>query len=167
MPTSGGTGGEDPYARDGVGDGDAMVAATKEAFSFGPVDSQLFLDSEMPSLYDVFNDMYGEPPRPIRRVEKSQALDSSLISETRRKIAESKKSGRHFSTVRRVSGRRRQKELADKDAPAMLYVVGRTPAPSANGSVRHVRRQGVAQHDDRARNSGLFAFRSWSRNRGW
>ncbi|MFM8288732.1 MAG: hypothetical protein ACKOGA_18735, partial [Planctomycetaceae bacterium] len=50
----GGSGGDawhDPDSRGGVHDGDALVAATRDAASFGPVESEIFMDSETPSLY--------------------------------------------------------------------------------------------------------------------
>lgn len=53
MPTSGGKKDADPSARSGVGDGDMLVAAQDEAYTFGPVDSNLFLDSQVPSMYQT------------------------------------------------------------------------------------------------------------------
>lgn len=126
MPTSGGNRWDDPSARSGVGDGDALVAAKDEALSFGPVESELFLDSDMPSLYDMFDDTYGEPPKPNKKQQKAIALAQQDREETEQRIAQSQRSGREFSTVRRRVDRKR-KELADRDAPAMLYVVGQTP----------------------------------------
>ncbi|MFN9984986.1 MAG: hypothetical protein ACK52S_05480, partial [Pirellula sp.] len=52
MPTSGGQKRGESWSRQGVGDGDMLVAAKDEAYTFGPVDSDLFLDSEVPSMYD-------------------------------------------------------------------------------------------------------------------
>ncbi|MBC8355443.1 MAG: transglutaminase domain-containing protein [Planctomycetes bacterium] len=126
MPTSGGNRWHDPYARSGVGDGDAMVAAKDEALSFGPVESDLFLDSEMPSLYDMFDDTYGEPPRPNKRQQKAVSLAPQDRKETEQRIAQTQRSGREFSMVRRRVERKRE-ELSDRNAPAMLYVVGQTP----------------------------------------
>ncbi len=48
MPTSGGKGGNDQAARQGVGDGDMMVAAKDQAFTFGPIESEVFLESQLP-----------------------------------------------------------------------------------------------------------------------
>src|SRR5690606_22644437 len=45
MPSSGGNQWSSEFARSGVGDGDAMVAAKENALSFGPVESELFLES--------------------------------------------------------------------------------------------------------------------------
>ncbi len=126
MPASGGDRWNDEHARAGVGDGDAMVAAKDEAMSFGPVESELFLDSDMPSLYDMFSDMYGEPPQPKRNQERNIGLAPGDIQETEQQIAQSERSGREFSAVRRPA-QRRFGTLEDRTAPAMLYVVGRVP----------------------------------------
>ena len=125
MPSSGGTPWNDDFASAGVGDGDALVAAKEEAMTFGPVDSELFLDSEMPSLYDMVNEVYGDPVTP-KKIKKSVALapgDTKIIEQ---RIAKSKRSGREFSTLRSQVDRQR-KALNDRDAVAMLYVVGQTP----------------------------------------
>jgi hypothetical protein len=126
MPTSGGNRWYDPYARAGVGDGDAMVAAKDNAMSFGPVESELFLESEMPSLYDIFNDLLGEDPKLMKQRQRAIALDPLTETREQEDTSQTQRSGREFSTVRRQADRRRQR-LEDRDAPAMLYVIGRTP----------------------------------------
>ncbi len=126
MPTSGGTRWHDPHARSGVGDGDAMVAARDEAMSFGPVESELFLDSDMPTLYDMFNDLYGDPPKPKKKRERNVGLAPSDVKETEQQLAKTERSGREFSAVRRKVDRKPQ-SLDDRQAAAMLYVVGRVP----------------------------------------
>ncbi len=60
MPTSGGNQGADDAARQGVGNGEMLVAAKDQAFTFGPVDSDLFLESQLPTLYDLASDVFGE-----------------------------------------------------------------------------------------------------------
>jgi hypothetical protein len=124
FPTSGGTGAYDPTARQGVHDGDMLVAGKHDARSFGPVDSELFLDSDRPSLYDIFNDQYGEPP-PRRNADRSVALPPSLELEVEQRMAQSGAAGREFSTVREA--RRSPGELADQPQPALFHLVGRTP----------------------------------------
>jgi hypothetical protein len=126
MPTSGGTRWHDPHARSGIGDGDAMVAAKDEALSFGPVESELFLDSDMPTLYDMFNDLYGDPPKPKDKHERNIGLAQSEMNETEQRIAKTERSGREFSAVRRKV-ERKPRALHDREAPAMLYVAGRVP----------------------------------------
>jgi transglutaminase-like putative cysteine protease len=126
MPSSGGNRWSDEFARSGVGDGDAMVAAEEDAMSFGPVESELFLESEMPSLYDIASDMYGEPPKPNKKSQRAIALTGVPMKEKEQRIAKTERSGREFSTVRRKVERERE-TLEDRDAAALLYLVGRVP----------------------------------------
>jgi hypothetical protein len=126
MPTSGGNRWYDPFARGGVGDGDMLVSAKDMALSFGPVESDLFLDSDMPTLYDVFNELYGEPATKKRKQQRAVSLSREEVLELEQRVAEAKRSGREFSAVRRRVQRRRN-QLADRDSTALLYVVGRTP----------------------------------------
>ena len=126
LPTSGGDRWYDPFARAGVGDGDAMVAAREDAMSFGPVESELFLESDMPTLYDMFNELYGDPPKPTGNRERAISLDSGTVKDTHERIARTQRSGQEFSTLRKRIALQR-KPLEDRDAPAMLYLVGRVP----------------------------------------
>jgi hypothetical protein len=126
MPTSGGNRWNDPYARSGVGDGDNLIAAKDEALSFGPVESDLFLESQMPSLYDVADDLYGEPQKAGKRHERTIAITAQNVGEEKGHTAQASRSGREFSAVRRRV-RRRSETLPDRPAPALLYFVGRTP----------------------------------------
>ncbi len=127
MPASGGQRWYDPYARAGVGDGDAMVAAREDAMSFGPVESELFLESQLPTLYDMFNELYGEPLRPQERQERAVNLVGETIRYPEQRVAETRSSGREFSTLRRRV-RARNQRLDDRDSPAMLYLVGEVPS---------------------------------------
>lgn len=150
MPTSGGNQWYDPFAQSGVGDGDALVAAKDQALSFGPVESDLFLDSDMPSLYDMLDDTYGEPLKPNKKQQRAISLAPQNRDEleTEQRIAQTQRGGREFSSVRRRVPRKR-KELSDRDAPAMLYVVGRTPL--------HL---GLETYD-------FFDGREWTHRSGW
>lgn len=125
MPSSGGERWSDPYARGGIGDGDALVAAQEDAMSFGAVDTDVFLDSEMPSLYDIFNDVLGEPPRP-QTLERTVALEFQETKENEEEIARDQRGGREFSVVRR-SPTRRPQSLDDRQANALMYVQGEVP----------------------------------------
>jgi protein-glutamine gamma-glutamyltransferase len=91
MPTSGGTTGKDSAARSGVGNGDALIAAKNHATSFGAVESDIFLDSEKPSLFDVFSDEFGEP-KPKKNVEQAQALSQQDLQSDEGKISEANRS---------------------------------------------------------------------------
>ncbi|MBM82783.1 MAG: hypothetical protein CMJ78_19655 [Planctomycetaceae bacterium] len=126
MPTSGGDRWSDDFARSGVGDGDAMVAAKDQAMSFGPVESELFLDSEMPTLYDMFNDLYGDPLPTPKKSERAIGLNNVTVKDIEQRVAKTERNGREFSVLRRQA-KGRQKTLDDRRAAAMFYVIGRVP----------------------------------------
>jgi hypothetical protein len=126
MPTSGGKKDADPSARNGVGDGDMLVAAQDEAYTFGPVDSDLFLDSQVPSMYDLASDMYGEPKSRPTKFMRAIAL-SSDTKETTEEGSESKKKGREFSAIREPVDRSNPIKPKGSDSRAILYLIGETP----------------------------------------
>lgn len=109
MPTSGGTTDKDSAARSGVGNGDALVAAKKHATSFGAVETDIFLDSEKPSLFDVFSDEFGEPMKRLQRVERAQALSPQNIKSEDGKSTEGNRSasGSEFSIERELPDERK------------------------------------------------------------
>ena len=109
MPTSGGTTGKDSAARSGVGNGDALVAAKKHATSFGAVETDIFLDSEKPSLFDVFSDEFGEPKKRLQRVERAQALSPQIRESEDGKSTEGNRSasGSEFSIERELPDERK------------------------------------------------------------
>ena len=124
LPASGGTDLYDPFARNGVGDGDALVRAETDASSVAPIaDTQVFLATDTPSLYDMFNDMYGEPSRP-KEMERAVALPADLTPRDEQQVATSKQAGREFSTTREPPQRR---GIADRESRAVLHLAGRTP----------------------------------------
>lgn len=125
MPFSGGDSWGDPWGTDGIGDGEHLVAGQRDATSSGPVDSSLYLTSQRPSLYDLWNDQYGEPPRAKEKQERAIALDASEVRDSEGKTADSDHAGREFSTVR--SGRRQTAKPPDIAARALLTVDGPTP----------------------------------------
>jgi protein-glutamine gamma-glutamyltransferase len=151
FPTSGGRDEYDDFAMRGLNDGDALVGATEEAASFGPVESELFLDSDMPSLYDMFSDTYGEPRKP-ERSEKAVAIDQKDSIDSHNEMATSQQANREFSTVRHPNRRhhshKRQRDLA---SAALLYVKGRVPL--------HLRLEAYDQFDGRvwAKSSSLVS----------
>ncbi len=126
MPTSGGQHQSDPYARQGVGDGDMLVAAKQNPMSFGPVDSGAYLESEMPSLYDMLDDRYGEPLTRTTRVGRAIALQGKVSSDPSQTPSESKRSGREFSTVRRKTARTSSRPHST-ESDALLYLKGPVP----------------------------------------
>ncbi|MFO0871410.1 MAG: transglutaminase-like domain-containing protein [Pirellulales bacterium] len=126
FPSSGGERWSDPHARAGVGDGEALVAARERALSFGPVESELFLESQMPSLYDIATEIYGRPPPPRGELERAIALDAGQVQHPTGRMSQTQQSGREFSAVRRRSPAA-QRSLDRRDSPALLYVAGPVP----------------------------------------
>ncbi|HEV3340836.1 MAG TPA: transglutaminase-like domain-containing protein [Pirellulales bacterium] len=124
MPSSGGDREYDPAARGGVNDGEDVVSAKDDAQSVGMTDSDLFLDSPDPSLYDALSEAYGEPIR-RKQTEAAIAVGEKNVRENDGRAAHNQKAGREFSTVR---GRRpAPRAMADLESEAMFYVEGRTP----------------------------------------
>ncbi|MEZ6066753.1 MAG: hypothetical protein R3B90_13840 [Planctomycetaceae bacterium] len=127
LPSSGGNRGNDPYARSGVGDGDLLVAGSKNIQSFAPIEEAPFVDDHLPGLYDVINDVSGEPrkipPRNGLRVAVPQELAAKLKQHLHTRT---EKAAREFSTLRRAVPPRQQK-IKDIASNALFYVAGRTP----------------------------------------
>lgn len=126
MPSSGGTGEYDPFSRGGVNDGDALIAGNENIKSFAPLDDAPFLDSEKPSLYDVFNDTFDEPPRKIKKQERAVALSAELLKHIHQTMAEAKQAGREFSLLRSEK-KADERRIRDLQTHALFYVAGRTP----------------------------------------
>lgn len=98
MPTSGGTGDYDRRARGGVNDGDEETTG-KNAAATGMVDTDQFLESPLPSLYDAISDMYGKPHQTQKDSERTQAL-SATAKEQHGRAADSLRPSRNFPTSR-------------------------------------------------------------------
>lgn len=121
MPTSGGSKWTDPSARSGVGNGDAVVAAKENAISFGAVESELFLQSHQPSLFDLFDDVIGKPQR-VRRSEKAVSLPNQNKKNEKTKAVQSQKADAGFSTSRQSKPKTQKEE--ERKTPTMLQWVG-------------------------------------------
>jgi hypothetical protein len=126
MPTSGGNRHGESWARQGVGDGDMLIAAKDEAYTFGAVDSDLFLESEVPSMYDLVSDLYGETPPKSRRYARAISLDEQ-IKEMEREATESKKNSKEFSAIRQPKANDKKYQPKGSDSKAVAYVIGETP----------------------------------------
>lgn len=125
FPSSGGTSWSDPFAHGGVGDGEQMVAAQENASSFGPVESELFLESQMPSLYDAYNEFSEAPPKNRKRNRRAIPLAASMTQMNHEKKGLTQKSTREFSTVRQSTKRR--SNFDNHLSKALLLIKGRTP----------------------------------------
>lgn len=128
MPSSGGSQIDSEAAHSGVGDGNDLVDGTEDAMSFGPTESEVFLESQMPSLYDVFNDTYDVPVKKKKNGERqrSVALSPDRLQHRHQKTARSEQSSKQFSLVRKRQNQQRR-EMRDKTTHALLYVKGRAP----------------------------------------
>ncbi|MEX1041266.1 MAG: transglutaminase-like domain-containing protein [Pirellulaceae bacterium] len=126
MPSSGGNQISDDRATSGVGSGDNLVSGTEDAMSFGPIESEVFLESKLPSLFDVSNDMYNDPTEKQKTAKKAISLAPSTMVHRHNRVANSKKQSQEFSTVRR-KGQTQKRELKDTKSPALMYVKGRVP----------------------------------------
>ncbi len=125
LPSSGGTGEYDPFSRDGVGDGDALVAGSENIQSFAPIEEAPFKASDEPSLYDVYNDVYDEPVV-TKNKNRAIALPPQVMEEICCRMAKSELAGKQFSTLRGSSNARRS-TMKDLKSEALFYVAGRTP----------------------------------------
>lgn len=123
MPTSGGTTGKDSAARSGVGNGDALIAAREHAVSFGAVETDLFLESEQPSLFDVFSEEFGDPKVP-QRMQRAQALAPQESQADESQFAEANRASQdqQFSIDRDAPSKR--KKLEDLNSNALMYFRG-------------------------------------------
>jgi hypothetical protein len=124
-PTSGGTDWSDPDARSGVGDGDHEVSASDHPESVGFTESEAYLETDRPSLYDAFTESYGEPFRP-KRTEKMIALEPQANGEQKQRPSENLQAGREFAAIRRAADPRLRRP-AEHAAKALVYVKGPTP----------------------------------------
>ena len=125
MPSSGGTGEFDPFSRNGVGDGEALVAGTDNITSFAPIDDAPFLQDDQPSLYDIFDDTY-EDPKPPKQQDRTVGLPPEMASRIKEHLhTRTQKASREFSTLRQST--ERGTKVKDIRSDALFYVSGRTP----------------------------------------
>ncbi len=125
VPTSGGTDASDPNARSGVGDGDNEVDASEHPESVGFTESEVYLETDRPTLYDSFNEQYGEPLKP-KKTEKMIALGAQQVREQKERPSENLHAGREFAAIRKKP-EPRAKRPGERAAKALVYVKGPTP----------------------------------------
>ncbi|MEM9587214.1 MAG: transglutaminase-like domain-containing protein [Planctomycetota bacterium] len=124
MPTSGGSKWSDPAARSGIGSGDAAIAAKDHAESFGAVESDILLESQESTLFDMFSDMYGEPKKRKIKYERRQAMNNQKFIPLHHRVAKSEQGSGSFSTERVPP--KNHRELKDKLAEAIIQWSGPT-----------------------------------------
>lgn len=119
--SSGGTGQTNELATSGVGDGPNEVSASQNPESVGFTDSEIFLESDRPSLFDAFNEQYGEPFKKQKH-ERMQAMGPQNMKETSQRPKENLEAGRTFDLQRLQ--RNTKLQLEDRKATALIYVQG-------------------------------------------
>jgi hypothetical protein len=122
---SGGERFSDNFARDGVGQGDGIRAATQNPMTFGAVDSEIFLESQQPTLYDVNSDVYG-PPHKVRRQTRAIGIEAELMKENHGRAAHNQQASGEFSVARKPRPRADQ-ATADRLSTALFHVKGTAP----------------------------------------
>ena len=124
FPTSGGTGEFDPFARGGVNDGDDETQGDN-AKSTGMTQTESFLESPLPSLYDVVNDMSGEPFKTKTQERMIALAATNKMQAMKNRPADNLRPNRDFPTTRK-SPKQRPDPLS-RSARAIFEVQGRTP----------------------------------------
>ena len=124
MPTSGGTGETDPFARYGVGDGPEEVAGDN-AKTAGMVETEKMIEDNKNSLIDAVNDMYGPPHKPPKDQERMVAAGLAQVIENHGKLPDNRRPSRDFDTGRK--GPKSDKTLDSQHARGVFEVEGRTP----------------------------------------
>jgi transglutaminase-like putative cysteine protease len=125
FPSSGGVDGRDDQAIGGVGDGDQLVSAKENASSFGPVESELFLESHMPSLYDAVNEFSNAIPPKTKRTRRAIPLGVAKQQEEHTNRSVAQQVLREFQAVRQR--RTNPPKTRDLRSHALLLIKGRVP----------------------------------------
>ncbi len=124
MPTSGGTGDTDPFARYGVGDGPEETAGD-DAKAAGMVETDKMIEDNKNSLIDAVNDMYGAPHKPPKYQERMVAAGKVDVIEFHGKLPDNRRPSRDFDTARK--GPKGDKKPESHKARGLFEVEGRTP----------------------------------------
>ncbi len=120
MPTSGGQLYADAAARSGVGDGELLVPAVNDTSIFGPVESEIFLESQQPSLYDVVSELYGEPKGKSKKKQERAISLAGMSDKPADEGRESQEGSREFATVRDPKGIHANNQRAELTKALML-----------------------------------------------
>lgn len=125
-PFSGGEAWSDPFSRSGVGDGQALVAATESAQTEGPVNSDLFIESKKRSLFDVVTDEYGKSKKFIKS-EQNRAISLTVdkMQQNHKRLARAEQNSATFSLLRESV--KTDKRPDDLDSDALFLVDGAGP----------------------------------------
>jgi hypothetical protein len=124
MPTSGGTGETDPFARYGIGDGPEETAGD-DAKAAGIVETDKMIEDNKNSLIDAVNDMYGPPLKPPKDQERMVAAGKVDVIENHGKLPDNRRPSRDFDTSRK--GPKGDRKPESQKARGLFEVQGRTP----------------------------------------
>jgi len=124
MPTSGGTGETDPFARYGVGDGPEETAG-ENAMAAGMVETDKMIEDSKNALIDAVNDMYGPPHKPQKEQERMVAAGLAQVIERNGRTLDNRRPSRDFDTSR--SGPKSNRKPESHEARGVLEIEGRTP----------------------------------------
>ena len=126
MPSSGGDSRGDLYARDGLGDGELLVAGKFDIRSFAPIENAPFMSSDDPSLYDIMSDTYEEEGEISKNIDRAIGLRMQDQKIEEKELPDAENINRHFSTARQQ--KTAEEESAEGiSSDALLHVSGRTP----------------------------------------
>ena len=139
VPTSGGTGETDPFARYGVGDGPEEVAG-ENARAAGMVETDRMIEDNKNSLIDAVSDAYGPPHKPSDERERMVAAGLASVTQLHGDTPDNRRPSRDFDTSRQ--GPKGDKEPESRAARGLFEVEGRTPL--------HVRRVTYDRYDSGA-----------------
>ena len=124
LPSSGGSGETDPFARHGMGDG-PEEAAGANARAAGMVESDRMIEDNKNALIDAISDMYGPPHKPPKDQERMVAAGLAEVIQNHGKLPENRRPSRDFDTSRQGPGTGRKPE--SRDARGLFEIEGRTP----------------------------------------
>ncbi|MGL4554635.1 MAG: hypothetical protein ACRC33_26010, partial [Gemmataceae bacterium] len=139
VPTSGGSGDTDPFARYGVGDGPEETAGDN-ARAAGMVETDKMIEDSKDALIDVANDMYGPPHKPREDQERMVAAGKADVIENHGKLNDNRRPSRDFDTGRK--GPKNARTPWSQKARGLFEVEGRTPL--------HVRQAAYDAYDARS-----------------
>lgn len=117
LPTSGGTGAADRFARAGFGDGPEEMAGNNP-LAAGMVESQKMIEDNERSLIDAVSDMYGPPHKPKQEQERMVAASRVDVVEMHKKPPENRRPSREFSTSR--EGPKEKRRVSSHGARGVL-----------------------------------------------
>ncbi|MFO0938686.1 MAG: transglutaminase-like domain-containing protein [Gemmataceae bacterium] len=124
MPTSGGTGETDPFARYGIGDGPEETAGD-DAKAAGMVETDKMIEDNKNSLIDAVSDMYGPPHKPPKDQERMVAAGKADVIQFHGKLPDNRRPSRDFDTARK--GPKGDRKSESQKVRGVFEVEGRTP----------------------------------------